>query len=526
MPLRLAAVESDQTIELRPGTSLVVGRAASSDAPVVDSTVSRRHAELVIAPGGAEVRDLGSSNGTFVNGERVDRAPLAAGDVVRFGKVAFRVAEAPSPADSRSVPTTPLSAAAVRGSRTVMRPVVDAGVSGVRADHGAPADRRELRLRTLLEVSKQLTQAASVDALLAKIVDVCFQTFDVDRVALVLGESADDLAAKIARDRKGRALEGMVPLSIARSAVAERAGILTDDAPADDRFGGASVVVQQVRSALCAPLVGSAGRVLGVLYVDNQALTHRFDEEDLEFVIAFAGIAGVAIENGEFAERIRQEALVRSNFERFFSPGIAERIAATPEGAAALAGDRRPVAVLFTDVRGFTPLSETLPPEGIATLLTEYFTVMAECVFRHGGTLDKFLGDGLMALWGAPLAGADDADRAVRAAVEMMDALDALNRRWASEGRPTLATGIGINYGEAFAGNIGSTRRLEYTVIGDVVNTASRLCACAEGGEILLSEPLREAMSPALRAASPLEAHAPLKLRGKRHPVPVYTVAR
>ncbi|CAA9318330.1 MAG: Adenylate cyclase, partial [uncultured Gemmatimonadaceae bacterium] len=367
-----------------------------------------------------------------------------------------------------------------------------------------------------------LTRAPSVDALLAKVVDVCFDTFDGDRVALMLGGDADALVPKIARDRRGRGLDGMVPLSIARSAVAERSGVLTDDAPADDRFGGQSVVVQQVRSALCAPMLGSEGRVLGVLYVDNQALSHRFDEEDLDFIIAFAGIAGVALENGEFAERIRREALVRSNFERYFSPAIAARIAATPDGAAALAGDRRPVAVLFTDVRGFTPLSESLAPEAIATLLTEYFTVMAECVFRHGGTLDKFLGDGLMALWGAPLAAPDDADRAVRAAVEMMGALDLLNERWAAEGRPTLATGIAINYGEAFAGNIGSTRRMEYTVIGDVVNTASRLCACATGGEILVSGPLRAALT----AGPALRPREPVKLRGKSRAVPVFSVAR
>ena len=523
MPIRLTAVDGDQTIELRPGASLVVGRAPSSDAPVVDSTVSRRHAELVAAERGAEVRDLGSSNGTFVNGARVERAPLAPGDVVRFGKVGFRVDEAAAPRDLRSAPTTPLSTSTVHGSRTVIRPVYAAGATTPGVVTTAPgAVAREQRFRTLLEVSKQLTQAASVDALLAKIVGVCFDTFDVDRVALVLGASADDLAPKLARDRSGRALDGMVPLSIARTAVAERAGILTDDAPSDNRFGGQSVVVQQVRSALCAPLMGSEGRVLGVLYVDNQALTHRFSEEDLEFVIAFAGIAGVALENGEFAERIRQEALVRSNFERFFSPAIAHRIASSAEGSAALAGDRRPVAVLFTDVRGFTPLSERLAPEHIATLLTEYFTEMAECVFRHGGTLDKFLGDGLMALWGAPLAGTEDVQQALRAAVEMMGALDELNERWTREGRPTLAMGVGINYGEAFAGNIGSARRMEYTVIGDVVNTAARLCASANGGEILVSDEIRVA----LRGGPKLRAHEPLKLRGKSRPVPVYSVVR
>jgi adenylate cyclase len=523
MPIRLTAVDGDQTIDLRAGASLVVGRAPTTDAPVIDSTVSRRHAELVAVESGVEVRDLGSSNGTYVNGVRVERATVAVGDLVRFGKVGFRVAAAPASREAPPATTNPVASGSVRGPRTVVRPVFVAA----RPDDGpAPPprgpDAGEQRLRTLLDVSVQLTRAESVDALLEKVVDVCFRTFGGDRVALVLGGSADALAAKIARDRHGRPLDVMVPLSIARTVVSERAAVLTDDAPADDRFGGQSVVLQQVRSALCAPLVGSTGRVLGVLYVDHQALSHRFDEDDLEFLIAFTGIAGVAIENGEFAERIRHEALVRSNFERYFSPAIAERIAATPDGAAALAGDRRPVAVLFSDVRGFTPLSEGLAPEHIARILTEYFTEMADCVFRHGGTLDKFLGDGLMALWGAPLAGEDDAGRALQAAVDMMDALDALNARWAHDGQPTLAVGIGVNYGDAFAGNIGSARRMEYTVIGDVVNTAARLCACAEGGEILVGDALRAA----LRGGPALRERTPLPLRGKSRPVPVFSVAR
>jgi pSer/pThr/pTyr-binding forkhead associated (FHA) protein len=236
MSLRLSALEGEQTIDVRPGTTLVVGRSPACDAPVIDGTVSRRHAELVADEAGGEVRDLGSSNGTYVNDARVERAALAAGDVVRFGKVRFRVGPMPEPVDPRVAPTTPLSAAAVRGTRTVMRPCSSRRPPPTRrattpAWRKHAPESREQRLRTLLEVSKQLTQAASVDALLAKIVDVCFRTFDVDRVALMLGVTADALTPKLARDRAGRALEGMVPLSIARSAVAERAGILSDDAP-------------------------------------------------------------------------------------------------------------------------------------------------------------------------------------------------------------------------------------------------------------------------------------------------------
>src|SRR5207248_2061200 len=151
--------------------------------------------------------------------------------------------------------------------------------------------------------------------------------------------------------------------------------------------------------------------------------------------------------------------------------------------------DQKVLGILFSDIRGFTPMSETMSPDAIATLLTAYFTEMVEVVFEHGGTLDKFMGDAIMALWGAPMAHEDDADRAMRCALDQLAALEKLNAKWEDEGRPALAIGIGINFGEVFAGNVGSDRRLEYTVIGDAVNTAKRLCDTAGANEILISEP-------------------------------------
>jgi adenylate cyclase len=161
-------------------------------------------------------------------------------------------------------------------------------------------------------------------------------------------------------------------------------------------------------------------------------------------------------------------------------------------------------------------------PDEIAHLLTEYFTEMVEIVFKHGGTLDKFMGDAIMALWGAPIAHEDDAERAMRAALEMQELLGRLNAKWVNEGREAVEIGIGINFGEVFAGNIGSEQRLEYTVIGDAVNVAYRLCSKAGRGDILISEPFMRA----LRTLPPLEALDPIELKGKAKAVPVYRVKR
>jgi adenylate cyclase len=167
-------------------------------------------------------------------------------------------------------------------------------------------------------------------------------------------------------------------------------------------------------------------------------------------------------------------------------------------------------------------MSEIMGPDAIATLLTEYFTEMVDLVFEHSGTLDKFMGDAIMALWGAPIAHEDDADRAMRCAVDQLTALEKLNKKWIEEGRPELKIGIGINFGEVFAGNIGSNRRLEYTVIGDAVNVASRLCSTAGPNEILLSDSFYEA----LKKPPKVELLEPITVKGKTKKVPVYRVKR
>lgn len=551
MKYTLVALEGNQTIELRLAPPMIVGRALTSDIPIPDPTISRRHAEVAVADGKVVIKDLGSSNGTFRNGQQVTEVTCHHGDQVTFGKVQFTLqilapatVSHPTPAGPPPLPDHGM------GATPAGPPSGEKKMAGATIVKSLPADFRDLlaaslrskeqeavkaspnaatmdpgassaqdRLTTLLDVSTQLTKSLSVDALLESIVDKTWGIFPVDRCAILLGDESGALHPKIAKDRKGKSLEKMVPQSIARSVFEERQAIVSEDAGEDARFAGQSIVLQQVRSAMCAPLVGSEGRALGVIYVDCLFTRHRFTEDDLGFLIAFGGIAAVAIENSQFSERIRKEALARSNFERFFTPGLAARIANNPD-AVRLGGDKRMVSVLFSDIRGFTAMSETMNPDDMAKLLSEYFTEMVECVFRHGGTLDKFIGDAVMAQWGAPIGEPDDPDRAMRSAIDMMHELDKLNARWQAEGRPTLSIGIGLNCGEAFAGNIGSERRLEYTVIGDTVNTASRLCGAAGPREILLSEQFARSLAQPPQ----LQSHPPMELKGKSQPLPVFSV--
>ncbi|MGH7531048.1 MAG: adenylate/guanylate cyclase domain-containing protein [Gemmatimonadales bacterium] len=537
---KLTSTADDHSIDLEPGRTLVVGRAVTSDVPIYDPTISRRHAEIVLTPTGVRVTDLGSSNGTFLNGAKITEAEAGANDVVTFGKVAFRVKEVtrqtPRPQVVAPPPDFPSPRPGAAGGTIVRQLPVhpSGGVPAIVMDQGQGAsqlkvrgqsqeERREKKLSLLLEVSKELSKQQELDRLLDKVVDFTFQIMNVDRVSiLLLDGKSNELVPRISKSRTGDASAARhVPQSIARKAVEERVAILSDNAAADERFKGKSILIQSVRSAMCTPLMGSDQNVLGILYVDNLTATHSFADEDLEFLIAFGGLTAVAIENSQLSERIRREAMVRSNFERYFSPNIAQVIA-QQQDAGRLPSEKRPVVVFFSDIRGFTPLSETMSPDDIARLLTEYFTEMVDKVFEYGGTLDKFMGDAIMALWGAPIGHADDADRAVQCAIAQLEELAKLNAKWKHEGRTEIQIGIAINFGEVFAGNIGSDRRLEYTVIGDAVNTAYRLCGKAGPNQILISEPFYKQ----LKKKPPVEALEPIQVKGKAKKVPVYRVKR
>jgi adenylate cyclase len=398
-----------------------------------------------------------------------------------------------------------------------------AGTSGVGQLKVAATDDHERlakKLSLLLEISQKLSGELDLDRLLSTVVDTMFEVMNVDRVSILMRTAGTgELVSRLSRSRLGEGQFQQVPRSIVDKVVQERVAVLSDNAVDDSRFTGQSILMQSVRSAMCSPLMASSDEVLGLLYVDNLSAPNSFSDEDLQFLVAFSGLAAIAIKNSRYAEQIQRQTLVRSNFERYFAPNVAAEIAHRPT-AVAPGGEKRPVTVVFSDIRNFTAMAEGMGPDAIAGLLSDYFTEMVDLIFEHGGTLDKFIGDALMALWGAPIARDDDPDRAVRAAMAMQRSVNALNQAWTAGGRPAISVGIGINYGEAFAGNIGSHRRLEYTVIGDVVNVAARLCDHAGPGEILLTETLLDA----LHDPPPTTRLAQIVLKGKAQPVDVFRV--
>jgi adenylate cyclase len=504
---RLVSLAGDQRFDLGPDRGVIVGRGVGSDIAVYDPTISRRHAELVAGPDGVVLKDLGSSNGTYVNGRRVTTARLSPNDAVTFGKVGFRLEALPAAPERPSPPSVPTG-------NTIVRQVAAAGPP--------PDDASARKLSLLLAVAQKLSGEFDLDRLLDTIAAVSFEVMRVDRVAILLRQDGTgELVTRLSRAR----LEGLeierVSASIARKALEEQVAVLTQNAATDPRFKGKSIQLQNVRSAMCSPLMASADEAVGVLYVDSLTAENAFTDEDLQFLIAFSGLAAVAIQNSRYAEQARREALVRSNFERYFAPDVAAEII-SQKMPIQPGGERRAITVLFADIRDFTAIAERMSPDAIASMLTEYFSEMVDVIFENGGALDKFIGDALMALWGAPLARENDPRCALQAARAMQQAVDALNARWKAAGKPAIGVGIGINYGEVFVGNIGSLRRLEYTVIGDAVNVAQRLSGQAAAGEILVSDAFRQASGNAGDA----DQQPALGLRGKSRAVDVFRVRR
>ncbi len=532
MPYRLVSLSGDQTYELPVGRSLVVGRGVSSDIAIYDPTISRRHAELTVGTDGVRVKDLGSSNGTCINGTRVSAGRLNPNDSITFGKVLFQLKDQ-KVSGERLGAALPLPAHPVPGDTIVRQLMVSgggppgitsrdqpSGFGQLRVAAATAEERQAKKLSLLLDIAQKLSAEFDLDKLLRNVVDMMFEVMNVDRVTIVLrNETTGELVPSMSRSRLGDTQAQQVPRSIAEKVVQERVAVVSDNTAADSRFKGQSIVMQSVRSAMCSPLMAAGDRILGLLYVDSVTATNSFSDEDLQFLVAFSGLVAIGIRNSSYAEQVKREAMVRSNFERYFAPNIAAEIA-QQDTVVPLGGDRRPITVLFSDIRGFTSMAESMRPDAIAQLLTEYFSEMVEIIFEHGGTLDKFVGDSVMALWGAPIAQPGDPDRALKAALAMQDAIRRLNERWVSAGRPEIGVGIGINYGEVFAGNIGSHRRLEYTVIGDAVNVANRLCSEAGPGEILVSE----ALCQVVKEYADYEYLPEMALRGRTRSVQVYRV--
>jgi adenylate cyclase len=379
------------------------------------------------------------------------------------------------------------------------------------------------KLRVSYEMMRAIGVELDVDKLLTKILAAAFQILPADRGVILLYDDHKQLTPRCVQTKRQQAEGENVVLSttIIDQVLRDKAAVLSSDASVDSRFSGAhSIIMQGIRSSMAVPLL-HAGEVFGIMLLDSQIAANAFNEKDLQLFQNVANQAAIAIQNSLFALRLEAEAVTRERFQRLLSPAIAEQVLSGKVEVKKY-GEARPTTVLFSDIRGFTSMSESIPAREMVDMLNEYFELMVDIIFKYQGTLDKFVGDEIMALYGAPVSYGDDAVRAVRTALEMYQVLDQLNERRAVEGKSPIKIGIGINTGEVVAGYLGSSKALEYTVIGDSVNVGARLCSHAGAGECLISEWTYNEVKDYFEFDPPREIQA----KGKAKPLQVYNVLR
>jgi adenylate cyclase len=372
-------------------------------------------------------------------------------------------------------------------------------------------------------MSKTLGSVFDLKTLFKKATEIVFEVTPADRAVAMLADEKGELKpiATKARDESLRVLTDRLPVSrtVTRKAMVDKIAILSQDARADTQFSGSeSIVSQGVRSTICAPIVTESG-VHGAIYADRLDPFATFSEDDLALISAIAAQTAVAVETVRAHERLAREEVARANYSRFLPPVVVQELLENPQSFA-LGGTNQLITVLFADIRGFTRISERERPEKILRLLNRFFSEMTEIVFAYGGTLDKYTGDGLMALFGAPTATPEDASNAVQTAVDMQKRLLDLNVELKADGFEQIGIGIGLHTGEAIVGYVGSERRSEYTAIGDTVNLASRLEANALAGQILLSGVTAQLVAEKFS----LLPRTPITVKNRVQPVPLFEV--
>jgi adenylate cyclase len=478
------------------------------------ATLVKRMENLNLPPSAATVEAAAQAAATLVQAKASTPPPIAT---------------AATETQKAAAPPPPAAPAPPPPAKLVMTPSSErrSGVDRRKSDVGRPAgerrsgrDRRGGRLlRLLSEISKTLVTMQPLEKVLNRVVELVFEVVPAERAFLLLRDSIDQpLSARVMRNRDG-SIPPKVSISrtIVNTVMRDRVAMLAKDALYDSRLHASdSIQSMNIRSFMCAPL-WNQNDVIGVLYCDNPR-SKKFITDDLEVFAALCNYAAVAIEQARLSLRLLDESKRRERLTRYHSPGVINRIMQEGDADGAFMAQERDVSVMFCDIVGFTTMSQHAPPQAIADMLNDFFGRMGEVIFEHDGTLDKFIGDAILAVFGAPFEQPDHATKAVAAALAMQRELIKAN---AEHPERPLRMRIAINSGRALTGDIGSPKRREFTVLGDVVNTASRLeSTVAKPDQIVISKNTLDKIGNAFQV-QPLGG---VKLRGRDTELEVFEV--
>ena len=521
-----------------------IGRGGENEVVLADFSVSRRHASIRQEGEGWVIADLMSTNGIQVNRVAAKRAPLRAGDKIKVGIFELDVEEVTEAVTPPPPPAFAGGTAIPSATATIVRSLKDFNAAyGLDDSPTGPAPaaqpgekRRDLEqaysskvFGIMTRMARLLIQSDSVDDVLSRVMDISFEALPVDRGFILLRDEANgEIVCELARtkDKTEYRPRSAVPVSrtMVDQVMRERVALLTYDALSDQRLtGGESIRIHQIRAAMCVPL-WSGEKIIGVLQVDTPFHAGTFNEKDLDLLTAIANYTAVAVERLRYAKTVEFEREVRSKLERYHSPAVIESIVQAAPGGPDSGVARMKLAeatVLFADLAGFTPVSEKISPQQVTEMLESYFTHAVEAIFDAGGTLDKFIGDCVMAFFGAPVSQPDHARRAVEAALRIQKDQAALNVDRERRGLPALRVRIAIQSGPVMVGDVGSKKRVDYTVLGNTVNVAARLeSGVAEPGDVTIGGETQRLLDGAYRT----EALGEFQLKGLEQRVTAFRV--
>ncbi|HEY2091664.1 MAG TPA: adenylate/guanylate cyclase domain-containing protein [Thermoanaerobaculia bacterium] len=511
---------------------IAIGRTEGNELVLNHPSVSRKHAKLESRDNHWWIVDLKSTNGVKVNGNLVTEAQVTAGDKIHVGSVQL---------DLRALPSVDFSDQSMfdNPSGTVIRRISDfnsefgldigdvAQQAQARAEAApgaaaAPTVTREKIFQVLVQVAKALLQSDDLNSLLNTVMDMIFKYLPVERGLILLFDENGQPVPKLTRFLDGSEARD-IPISrtILKMVADQQVALMTSNALEDARLlGGKSIAIHGIRSAMCVPL-WNRQRVIGAVQVDSSIHIGSFNEEDLDLLTALANFAAVAIERAQLSEKIEQERKIRAKMERYHSPAVIDEIVKGVISADESEIRNAEVSILFADISGFTTVSETKPPEEVAEFLSHFFSFAVESIFSYGGTLDKFIGDAVMAFFGAPIPQDDHADRAILSGLMLQRLVGEWNNERDQAGLPPVRIRVGINSGPAMVGNVGTEKRVDYTVLGSAVNIASRLeSGVAKPGQVVISQNTIDRTLGSFET----ESLGEFALKGLQQKMPVYSV--
>ncbi len=523
------ATLGENPIPLYEGKNLI-GRDEHCDIYIPDTRISSRHVLIQVTGNKIEVFDQGSTNGVFLDGKRIQEAHWEFGQVLLIGDTQIilkALVENPSPSGYAGTGNT--------SKLTLNNDLFDFSIVSERKIQAfeptlqaLPEDKVQQtlqRMQILYKVVKSLHATLSVTELLDRVMLLFFEALHCDTgyILLVNTEDSETIHSHLAYEagqRKENLQEKLYSKTLVTTVMKKRMGFIFDLDENQNRDSSLSILELKIKTALCCP-IHSEGNVFGVIYLDHKKRGTKFTEDDLELTLHIAGIVGMAIENLNLYKKLKTETRIRDHLKRFLSPNVAEKIIAEQgSGNFHLQSQKTHVVILFADIRGFTSLSENLPPLEIAQLLNLYFSEMCQIIFTNGGTLDKFIGDCMMVLFNVPLAISNPEHVAVQTAQQMRQRLRILGPIWREQGIPEFQVGIGINAGEAVVGSLGTSARMEYTALGDCVNIASRVCGVAKPDQILITDTIYRKLQGELET----RYFGATQLKGKKQTVEIYEV--